>query len=58
MQKRGQRAFEADDVVPSAHSCKLIANSELPTTALVIVCNDHRLADAAALHALLAGLSD
>jgi alpha/beta superfamily hydrolase len=47
---------ENDDIVPIAHSRELVANSELPTTTLVIVGSDHRLADAVPLATLLAAV--
>jgi hypothetical protein len=43
----------ADDVVPFADSEELLKNSALPSGALVEVGNDHRLADAEALAAML-----
>ena len=47
---------EADDVVPVAHSRELVIQSGLPATALVIVGNDHRLADPEPLAAMLAAV--
>ncbi len=47
---------EADDVIPIADSRELLALSGLPPTALVIVGNDHRLADPEPLAALLAAV--
>ncbi len=47
---------EADDVVPIADSRELVVRSELPATALVVVGNDHRLADPEPLAALLAAV--
>ncbi len=47
---------EADDVVPLAHSRELVSRSALPATALVIVGNDHRLADPEPLAAMLAAV--
>jgi alpha-beta hydrolase superfamily lysophospholipase len=47
---------EADDVVPIAHSRDLVIQSGLPATALVIVGNDHRLADPEPLAAMLAAV--
>ena len=47
---------EADDVVPIAHSRALVAQSELPATALVVVGDDHRLADPEPLAAMLAAV--
>ena len=47
---------EADDVVPIAHSRELVALSGLPIAALVIVGNDHRLADPEPLAAMLAAV--
>jgi alpha-beta hydrolase superfamily lysophospholipase len=47
---------EADDVVPIAHSRELVIQSGLPATALVIVGNDHRLADPEPLAAMLAAV--
>jgi hypothetical protein len=43
----------ADDVVPFADSEELVRNSGLPTTALVEVGSDHRLADPEPLVAML-----
>jgi len=43
----------ADDVVPFADSVELVANSRLPSTALIEVGRDHRLADPEPLEALL-----
>ncbi|QEL15975.1 alpha/beta hydrolase [Limnoglobus roseus] len=43
-----------DDVVPFADSEELIATSGLPTSALIEVGRDHRLADAEPLAAMLA----
>lgn len=43
----------ADDVVPFADSEELVRNSGLPVTALIEVGNDHRLADAEPLEAML-----
>lgn len=47
---------EADDIVPFAHSRELVIRSGLPETTLVIVGNDHRLADPESLTALLAAI--
>jgi alpha-beta hydrolase superfamily lysophospholipase len=47
---------EADDVVPIEHSRELVARSGLPATSLVIVGNDHRLADPEPLAAMLAAV--
>jgi pimeloyl-ACP methyl ester carboxylesterase len=47
---------KADDVVPVAHSRELVIQSGLPATALVIVGNDHRLADPEPLAAMLAAV--
>jgi hypothetical protein len=47
---------EADDVVPIAHSRELVIQGGLPATALVIVGNDHRLADSEPLAAMLAAV--
>lgn len=44
----------ADDVVPFADSETLVENSGLPTTALVEVGDDHRLADPEPLRRMLA----
>jgi alpha-beta hydrolase superfamily lysophospholipase len=44
---------ETDDVVPIVHSRELVARSGLPVTALVIVGNDHRLAEPEPLAALV-----
>jgi alpha-beta hydrolase superfamily lysophospholipase len=43
----------ADDVVPFSDSEELVRNSGLPAGALVVVGNDHRLADAGPLAAML-----
>jgi alpha-beta hydrolase superfamily lysophospholipase len=43
----------ADDVVPFGDSTELVRNSGLPTTALIEVGNDHRLADPEPLAAML-----
>jgi hypothetical protein len=45
----------ADDVVPFADSEELVRNSGLPTSALIEVGNDHRLADPEPLKAMLRG---
>jgi alpha-beta hydrolase superfamily lysophospholipase len=45
---------ERDDVVPIADSRELLRCSGLPETALVMVGNDHRLADSEPLAAMLA----
>jgi alpha-beta hydrolase superfamily lysophospholipase len=47
---------EADDVVPIAHSRELVTGSGLPATALVVVGDDHRLADPEPLAALVAAV--
>jgi hypothetical protein len=47
---------EADDVVPIADSRELLALSGLPESALVVVGNDHRLADPEPLAAMLAAV--
>jgi alpha-beta hydrolase superfamily lysophospholipase len=47
---------EADDVVPIAHSRELVANSGSPSSALVVVGSDHRLADPEPLAALIAAV--
>jgi alpha-beta hydrolase superfamily lysophospholipase len=47
---------EADDVVPIAHSRELVTRSGLSATALIVVGNDHRLAEPEALAALLAAV--
>jgi alpha-beta hydrolase superfamily lysophospholipase len=44
---------EADDVVPIADSRELLTRSGLPAESLVVVGNDHRLADSEALAAML-----
>ena len=44
---------EADDVIPVAESRELVAASGLPGPALVVVGNDHRLADPGPLRAML-----
>jgi alpha-beta hydrolase superfamily lysophospholipase len=43
----------ADDVVSFGDSEELVTNSGLPTSALVEVCDDHRLADPEPLEAML-----
>jgi alpha-beta hydrolase superfamily lysophospholipase len=43
----------ADDVVPFGDSEKLVRKSELPSSALIEVGSDHRLADPAPLKAML-----
>jgi alpha-beta hydrolase superfamily lysophospholipase len=48
---------EADDVVPITHSRELLVRSGLPETALVVVGNDHRLAEPEPLAALLAAVA-
>jgi pimeloyl-ACP methyl ester carboxylesterase len=47
---------ENDDVVPIADSRELLFRSGLPAAALVLVGNDHRLADAEPLAAMLAAV--
>ena len=47
---------EADDVVPIAHSRELLARSGLPESALIVVGDDHRLADPEPLAAMLAAV--
>ena len=42
----------ADDVIPFADSEELVRNSGLPSTALIEVGDDHRLADRAPLEAM------
>ncbi len=44
---------EADDVIPIADSRELVRASALPDSALVVVGNDHRLADPEPLRAML-----
>ncbi len=44
---------EADDLIPIADSRELMRASGLPESALVIVGNDHRLADIEPLAAML-----
>ena len=44
---------EADDIVPSADSEQLVANSGLPPETLIEVGNDHRLAAHEPLRAML-----
>jgi hypothetical protein len=44
----------ADDVVPLAESEELIRNSDLPSSTLIEVGSDHRLADPDSLAAMLA----
>ncbi len=48
---------EADDVIPIAESRELLARSGLPASALIVVGNDHRLADPEPLAAMLACIS-
>ncbi len=48
---------EADDVIPIADSRELLARSGLPDSALVVVGNDHRLADPEPLAAMLSVVS-
>jgi Uncharacterised protein family (UPF0227) len=43
----------ADDVIPFADSEELVRNSGLPSSALIEVGNDHRLADSEPLEAML-----
>jgi hypothetical protein len=43
----------ADDVIPFDDSEELVKNSELPSSALIEVGNDHRLADPEPLEAML-----
>jgi hypothetical protein len=43
----------ADDVIPFADSEALVRNSGLPTSALIEVGRDHRLADPEPLEAML-----
>ncbi len=45
---------EGDDVIPIAESGELVRASGLPESALVVVGNDHRLADPEPLQAMLA----
>jgi pimeloyl-ACP methyl ester carboxylesterase len=47
---------ECDDVVPIAHSRELVTRSALAATALVVVGNDHRLADPEPVAAMLAAV--
>jgi fermentation-respiration switch protein FrsA (DUF1100 family) len=47
---------EADEVIPIADSRELLARSALPESSLIVVGNDHRLADPASLAALLAAV--
>ena len=44
---------EADDVIPFAGSRELVRASGLPESALIVVGNDHRLADPKPLKAML-----
>ena len=44
---------EADEVIPFAESRELVRASGLPESALVVVGNDHRLADPEPLAAML-----
>ena len=46
----------ADDVIPFAESEELSWNSELPSSALIEVGRDHRLADPEPLEAMLRAL--
>jgi hypothetical protein len=43
----------ADDVVPFAHNEELVSNSGLPSSGLIEVGTDHRLADPEPLGAML-----
>lgn len=43
----------ADDVIPFAESCELARASGLPESAVIVVGNDHRLADPEPLEAML-----
>jgi len=43
----------ADETIPFADSQELLRNSSLPESALIIVGNDHRLADEESLKAML-----
>lgn len=43
----------ADDVIPFADSLELVRNSGLLTSALIVVGNDHRLADQEPLEMML-----
>jgi hypothetical protein len=43
----------ADDVIPFAHSEELVRDSELHSSALIEVGNDHRLADLEPLRKML-----
>jgi len=47
---------EADDVVPIADSRELLTKSGLPASALIVIGNDHRLADPEPLAAMLAAV--
>ncbi len=47
---------EADDVVPIADSRELLARSGLPPWALIVIGDDHRLADPEPLAAMLAAV--
>jgi alpha-beta hydrolase superfamily lysophospholipase len=47
---------EADNVVPIAHSRELLARSGLPASALIVVGQDHRLADPEPLATMLAAV--
>ena len=47
---------EADDVIPIAESRELLARSGLPETALIVVGDDHRLADPEPLATMLAAV--
>lgn len=46
----------ADDVIPIAESRELLARSGLPETALIVVGDDHRLADPEPLASMLAAV--
>ena len=45
---------EADDVIPFGESRELVRDSGLPDNTLIVVGNDHRLADREPLEAMLA----
>jgi alpha-beta hydrolase superfamily lysophospholipase len=47
---------EADDVVPIADSRELLERSGLPSSALIVIGRDHRLADPEPLAAMLAAV--
>jgi len=58
--KSGTRILHSrgDDVVPFADSEELVRNSGLPSSTLIEVGNDHRLADPQSLKAMLRACAD